>query len=820
MYHNSLYTDEVQSSVYQEDSHVMDYIAYLKEYYKTQFAHPGSDGKWPNIQIDRYIELSIAKDCQFSRENALQFSLSSVKKGIDELVSRKETIGLRGIACLHANGAPLKGVLIIGAPAIGKTSLVRWLCLGWAQGKLLQHYEVVILLQLRDRYLITAKSIGEIINPDDHGNGKAIFEEMMRKLGERVLIIFDGYDEAPAELKESVVQRLLEGRTLPSATILITSRPAATDKLVRDSRFEQKLEVLGFTKRNILQYAEEYFRKEKKPEETRQFRMYLKMHPHIFAMMYNPLHCAIVTEAYSFNLAHGRPIHTMTDLYTNLTLSLLSRYSSVEYTSYDELSDSVADKFWRLAKLAYDCYNEKSFVFSDVPEDLIELGFFQSFPRMYIHKDASSCHSFLHLTVQEYLTALHASKCNSTQNQITTIQNINYMYDSNTYLFFAGLTQSLPHVTVGHDIVPFLFEIHSPDKINSVLSSSDRTQIGDIDDPFSSYSVGYVLAVTHCKWEVYMLNITTDIVHCFCRGFEAGGGQCDPEQISNFSVNLTTQNDYHCMLKLPQSFLENVVEFIYSHREYSYVDLNLLWKMPRLKKVIMLLSSMSNIFLSKNDILSISIICSSLQNTKISMYANKSTFFHARLTRAAVCFFRVKSIVGRYFTTYEEQYMMNFMPIMIMRMLCSKLPPVLLLEDLSWFADMSYTALEDHVHNYWYNPYTQECLSVVSLTAHLTTITITSTLHCPQSTVTLLYHILHHNLLPCTVTSLNLTHTSSTIVHHLLPALSHNHQLICWRITDCSLFLRTRSSPIPLSFLQWKASLRKLFRPNLFAFKM
>ena len=807
MYHNSLYTDEVQSSVYQEDSHVMDYIAYLKEYYKTQFAHPGSDGKWPNIQIDRYIELSVAKDCQFSRQNAVQFSLSSVKKGIDELVSRKETIGLSGIACLQANGAPHKGVLIIGAPGIGKTSLVRWLCLGWAQGKLLQHYEVVILLQLRDRCLITAKSIGEIIDPDDPTNGMAIFQEMKRKRGERVLIIFDGYDEAPAELKESVVQRLLEGIPLPSATVLITSRPAATDKLARDSRFEQKLEVLGFTKRNILQYAREYFLKEKKPDETRQFRLYLKSRPHIFAMMYNPLHCAIVTEAYSFNLAHGRPIHTMTDLYTNLTLSLLSRYSSVRYTSYDELSDSVADKFWRLAKLAYDCYNEDEFVFSDVPEGLIDLGFFQSFPRMYSHKDASSCHSFLHLTVQEYLTALHASKCNSTQNQITTILS------RNTYLFFAGLTQSLSHVTI-EEIVPFLFEIQSPDKINSVLSSSDRTLIGDIDDPFSSYSVGYVLAVTHCKWEVLILNMTSDIVHCFCRGFEAGGGQCDPEQISNFGVNLTSPNDYHCMLTLPQSFLENVVEFTYLHHEYLYVDLNLLCKkMPKLETVIMSLSSMPESLLSKNEILSISIICSSLQNTKISMYA-ESTFFYTQFSKAAVCFFRVKSIVGRYFTTYY-----NFMP--GMRMLCSKLPPVLLLEDLSWFADMSSTALEDHAHNYWYNPYThQECLSVVNLTAHLTTITITSTLHCPQSTVTLLYHILHHNLLPCTVTSLNLTHTSSTIVHHLLPALSHNHQLICWRITDCSLFLRTRYSPSPLSFLQWKASLRKLFHPDLSALKI
>ena len=486
MYHNSLYTDEVQSSVYQEDSHVMDYITYLKEYYKTQFAHPGSDGKWPNIQIDRYIELSVAKDCQFSRENALQFSLSSVEKGIDELISRKETIGLSGIACLQANGAPYKGVLIIGAPGIGKTSLVRWLCLGWAQGKLLQQYDMVILLQLRDRCLIIAK-IGEIIDPDNPTNGMAIFDGMKRKRGERVLIIFDGYDEAPAELEKSncAVKRLLKGRSLPLATVLITSRPAATDELVRDSMFEQKLEVLGFTKRNILQYAEEYFLKEKKPEETGKFQRYLEMHPHIFAMMYNPLHCAIVTEAYSFNLAHGRPIHTMTDLYTNLTLSLLSRCSSVRYTSYDELSDSVADKFWRLAKLAYGCYNKFEYVFSDVPEDMIELGFFQSFPRMYSHKDASSCHSFLHLTVQEYLTALHDSKSNSPQKQITKRQHIinyhHYSSGSITYLFYAGLAKSFSRdisIAIYHFfntyIVSSLFEIQSPDKINSVLSSSDH----------------------------------------------------------------------------------------------------------------------------------------------------------------------------------------------------------------------------------------------------------------------------------------------------------------------------------------------------------
>ena len=651
---NSLCTDEVPSRVYHED-HVLDYIAYLKDYYTTQLAHPGGDGKWPNIQINRYIELSIANNCSFSHENAVQFSLSSIKKGIDDLVSRKETIGISGIASLRSDGTPpCSGVLIVGAPGIGKTSLVRQLCLEWAQGKLLQHYEIVLLIQLRDRCLIEANSIGEIIDPDDHDNGMAIFREIKKRRGVKVLIIFDGYDEAPAELmKNRVVQRLIRGTTLPSATVLITSRPAAAGELVRDSRFEQKLEVLGFTKRNILQYARQYFQ-EKKPEETRQFRLYLKIHPHIFAMMYNPLHCAIVTEAYSFNLADGRPIHTMTDLYTNLTLSLLSRYSSVRYTSYDELPDSVADKFWRLVKLAYDCYYENKFVFSDVPEDLIELGFFQSFPRMYSHKDASSCHSFLHLTVQEYLTALHATKINSLE-AITDDYDDDYI--SNTCLFLVGLTHSLSFrsSTFFCRQISSLFEIHTPDTIYTFLSARDCTFWADIWDPFFSYKVGYMLAVTPCKW-VVNIRLTSDIIHCFHHGFEAGGGQCDPEQISKLQIH-SVFCKYYCMLKLPHNFLKNITELEFtSSLLYDLFDFNLLFRFfPRLKQINYIfpyLLSNNKSFLTKSMIMSTFFICSSLKNAEsdisIQAYAQFASFY----CEDALCMFRIKSVVGRFFTTH------------------------------------------------------------------------------------------------------------------------------------------------------------------------
>ena len=76
---------------------------------------------------------------------------------------------------------------------------------------------------------------------------------------------------------------------------------------------------------------------------------------------------------------------------------------------------------------------------------------------------------------------------------------------SNTYLFFAGHLTMLFLMLPLKKEVPFLFKKYNlRTRLQSVLVFINRTLIGDIDDPLecSSYSVGYVLAVTHCKWIV------------------------------------------------------------------------------------------------------------------------------------------------------------------------------------------------------------------------------------------------------------------------------------------------------------------------------
>ena len=408
----------------------------------------------------------------------------------------------------------------------------------------------------------------------------------------------------------------------------------------------------------------------------------------------------------------------------------------------------------------------------------------------------------------------------------------------NVAIFLAGLThvpvQNLTIDSAYHDdIIPSMFELQSAKEINDIIQmslSSNHPLICNIRNPIMSYTVGYLLAVTHCKWRVNILNMTSDVAHCFCCGFKTGGGQCDPEQISKLQVRLTCPNDYYCMLKLPKSFLEIVPIFSFFHDCHTYTSLYLLgmvWAMfPNLIAIEYNLSPpfinstlfhrSDGLLLSVNDIWSLFLIIFFFRDTGIFVYTHSCFNFHY-LSETVVWFFWVRSYMNCHDLTISYVEYSLWFGYVRFYMSCRRILSPEVIAEWFWFANMSPTELEDIAHNYLYNPYLH--LSVVNLTAHLTTITITSTLHCPQSTVTLLYHIFHHSLLPCTVTSLNLTHTSSTIVHHLLPALSHNHQLICWRITDCSLFLRAPSSPIPLSFLQWKALPKKWFHPNLYALR-
>src|SRR6185437_13615626 len=73
----------------------------------------------------------------------------------------------------------------------------------------------------------------------------------------KVLVLIDGYDELPAQhpyLK--ALKDLVEGKTYPGMTIIITSRPYGIATLPPQRR---NIEVIGFTDENIERYIKTYF---------------------------------------------------------------------------------------------------------------------------------------------------------------------------------------------------------------------------------------------------------------------------------------------------------------------------------------------------------------------------------------------------------------------------------------------------------------------------------------------------------------------------------------------------------------------------------
>ena len=80
-----------------------------------------------------------------------------------DLIQQKKTPLTKDQITVLASGATARTVLIEGAPGIGKTTLLWQLCHQWADGELLQQWELVILVQLRDETTRTAQCLSDLL---------------------------------------------------------------------------------------------------------------------------------------------------------------------------------------------------------------------------------------------------------------------------------------------------------------------------------------------------------------------------------------------------------------------------------------------------------------------------------------------------------------------------------------------------------------------------------------------------------------------------------------------------------------------------------
>ena len=317
-------------------------------------------------------------------------------------------------------------ILVEGSPGIGKTMFSWELCRQWAEGKMLQDRDIVLMLQLRSKSVREAKSLSDLFHHDSDSIKQEVLEHIALVDGRGVFLVLEGYDELTEDQRTegSILNKLLIGDYLPKATIMVTSRPLASDSLCPEFResVDQHVEVLGFNDEDIKSYVEKACQKQ--PQILPDLLSYIASNPFVSSVMYIPLQCVILTALYieKWKKNKGGPYAptTLTQLYTDLLLSSLIRYisdhpvySKCKTAAIRQLSDlpsEVQEQVWKLSQLAAEGLEKGQFIFDSIPCD--DMGLMQSAEEeLVIGRSVSYC--FLHLTLQEYLAALHWSRMGS-----------------------------------------------------------------------------------------------------------------------------------------------------------------------------------------------------------------------------------------------------------------------------------------------------------------------------------------------------------------------------------------------------------------------
>ncbi|XP_037340167.2 NACHT, LRR and PYD domains-containing protein 3-like [Pungitius pungitius] len=327
---------------------------------------------------------------------------------------------------------PIRTVMTKGVAGIGKTVLTQKFTLDWAEDKDHQDIQFTFPFTFRELNVLREKfSLVGLVHhffSETRAAGICRFEEF------QVVFIFDGLDECRLPLDfhnneiltdvtetssvDVLLTNLIRGKLLPSARLWITTRPAAANQIPPEC-VGMVTEVRGFNDPQ----KEEYFRKRFRDEkQASRIISHIKTSRSLHIMCHIPVFCWItagVLEDVLKTREGGEPPKTLTEMY----IHFLVVQSKVKKVKFDR--EAETDPHWSpesskminsLGKLAFDQLQKGNLIFyeSDLTEcgiDIREASVYSGvFTQIFreergLYQDTVFC--FVHLSVQEFLAALH-----------------------------------------------------------------------------------------------------------------------------------------------------------------------------------------------------------------------------------------------------------------------------------------------------------------------------------------------------------------------------------------------------------------------------
>ncbi|XP_070786566.1 NLR family CARD domain-containing protein 3-like isoform X2 [Enoplosus armatus] len=328
---------------------------------------------------------------------------------------------------------PIRTVMTKGVAGIGKTVLTQKFTLDWAEDKANQDIHFTFPFTFRELNVLKEKkySLVELVHhffTETKEAGICRFEEF------QVVFILDGLDECRLPLDfhnneiltdvtkstsvDVLLTNLIRGNLLPSARLWITTRPAAANQ-IPPGYVDMVTEVRGFTDPQ----KEEYFRKRfRDDKQASRIISHIKTSRSLHIMCHIPVFCwitATVLEDVLKTREGGELPKTLTEMYIHF-LVVQSKLKNIKYDGGAETdphwSPESRKMIESLGKLAFEQLQKGNLIFyeSDLTECGIDIRAASVYSGVFtqIFKEERGLYqdkvfSFVHLSVQEFLAALH-----------------------------------------------------------------------------------------------------------------------------------------------------------------------------------------------------------------------------------------------------------------------------------------------------------------------------------------------------------------------------------------------------------------------------
>ena len=381
----------------------------------------------------------------------------------------------------------------------------------------------------------------------------------------------------------------------------------------------------------LLPSPEQYLNKEEieaDPSLPTKYKDYLSSTPAIRATLYTTFNARIAAEVFTWSQhTESPPPTTMTELFTAFTLKTLVDHllthpvyhkQLLKVTTFSDLPTDVYRQFQDLCRMACNgVANKQPLVFSTVhlPAGFAHFGLMQKVPQRYTESRVASYH-FIHLTLQEYLAAIHISQLRPHEQTRLVQDYLDSDWFKMTMRFLAGLTklEYIRHkikrrLVKGEDTYfHFLFEAKDISMTTRTLGSDVRSHYSyetvirpDYSwTPLDYYVIGLAISRFNCSWGVDFLSscIDDEKFELFCRGCTGLGRTGCRGHISyaNLSQNNITSRSIQSFVNIPPHILQDMrVLNLYTNKlDGSACDL--------LAKVVPLMPRLEELWLGDNPI--------------------------------------------------------------------------------------------------------------------------------------------------------------------------------------------------------------------------